>query len=431
MIDIKFLRDNPDLVKLKSEQKGYKVEVNKILELDHQRRELIVEIDHLRQKRNDLSKIKLAHDLEQTTIDSVKTIKNDLNVKIEQLSHINQDFDEYLRQIPNMALDDVPIGQSEDDNVIVRQVGDLPKFSFEPKPHHLLADSLGLIDNKRAAKISGSRFVYLKADLVKLQFALINFVFSALSDQQIIDKIIKDNHLQTVNKPFTPILPPALLKTQPYLASSRLDEENVTYKIAQDDLWLNASAEHTLCTMYWDEVLDLKDLPIRYIGYSTSFRREAGTYGKDMEGIFRLHQFDKLEMEVFSTPEDGLNEHLLLVAIQEYLVSSLDLPYQVLQKCTADIGKPNAQGVDIETYLPGQAKYRETHSADYMTDYQSRDLKIRFKDDANRIQFVHTNDATAFALSRILIAIIENYQTAEGRIIIPKILQPLMNQEII
>ena len=235
MIDIKFLRDNPDLVKLKSEQKGYKVEVNKILELDHQRRELIVEIDHLRQKRNDLSKIKLAHDLEQTTIDSVKTIKNDLNVKIEQLSHINQDFDEYLRQIPNMALDDVPIGQSEDDNVIVRQVGDLPKFSFEPKPHHLLADSLGLIDNKRAAKISGSRFVYLKADLVKLQFALINFVFSALSDQQIIDKIIKDNHLQTVNKPFTPILPPALLKTQPYLASSRLDEENVTYKIALDD----------------------------------------------------------------------------------------------------------------------------------------------------------------------------------------------------
>ena len=388
MIDIKFLRDNPDLVKLKSEQKGYKVEVNKILDLDHQRRELIVEIDRLRQKRNDLSKIKLAHDLEQTTIDSVKNIKNDLNIKTEQLSHINQDFDEYLRQIPNMALDDVPIGQSEDDNVIVRQVGDLPKFSFEPKPHHLLADSLDLIDNKRAAKISGSRFVYLKADLVKLQFALINFVFSALSDQQIIDKIIKDNHLQTVNKPFTPILPPALLKTQPYLASSRLDEENVTYKIAQDDLWLNASAEHTLCTMYWDEVLDLKDLPIRYIGYSTSFRREAGTYGKDMEGIFRLHQFDKLEMEVFSTPEDGLNEHLLLVAIQEYLVSSLGLPYQVLQKCTADIGKPNAQGVDIETYLPGQAKYRETHSADYMTDYQSRDLKIRFKDDANQIQFV-------------------------------------------
>ncbi len=430
MIDIKFLRDNPNLVKLKSEQKGYKVDIDKILELDRQRRELIVEVDDLRQQRNDLSKSKLAKDLQQATIDSVKTIKHSLNLKTEQLNHISQQFEDYLRQVPNLALDNVPIGRTEDDNVVVKQVGRLPEFSFQPQPHYILAENLGLIDNKRAAKISGSRFAYIKADLVKLQFALINFVFSSLSDQQVIDKIIKDNHLQTDNKPFTPILPPALLKTEPYLASSRLDEENVTYKIAQDDLWLNASAEHTLCTMYWNEVLDLKDLPIRYIGYSTSFRREAGTYGKDMEGIFRLHQFDKLEMEVFSTPEDGWNEHLLLVAIQEYLVSSLALPYQVLQKCTVDIGKPNAQGVDIETYLPGQAKYRETHSADYMTDYQSRDLKIRFKDN-NQIRLVHTNDATAFALSRILIAIIENYQTAEGRIMIPKILQPLMNQEII
>ncbi len=430
MIDIKFLRDNPNLVKLKSEQKGYKVDIDKILELDRQRRELIVEVDDLRQQRNDLSKSKLAKDLQQATIDSVKTIKHSLNLKTEQLNHISQQFEDYLRQVPNLALDNVPIGRTEDDNVVVKQVGRLPEFSFQPQPHYILAENLGLIDNKRAAKISGSRFAYIKADLVKLQFALINFVFSSLSDQQVIDKIIKDNHLQTDNKPFTPILPPALLKTEPYLASSRLDEENVTYKIAQDDLWLNASAEHTLCTMYWNEVLDLKDLPIRYIGYSTSFRREAGTYGKDMEGIFRLHQFDKLEMEVFSTPEDGWNEHLLLVAIQEYLVSSLALPYQVLQKCTVDIGKPNAQGVDIETYLPGQAKYRETHSADYMTDYQSRDLKIRFKDN-NQIRLVHTNDATAFALSRILIAIIENYQTAEGRIMIPKILQPFMNQEII
>lgn len=430
MIDIKFLRDNPDLVKLKSEQKGYKVDIDKILELDRQRRELIVEVDDLRQQRNDLSKSKLAKDLQQATIDSVKTIKHSLNLKTEQLNHISQQFEDYLRQVPNLALDNVPIGRTENDNVVVKQVGHLPEFSFQPRPHYILAENLGLIDNKRATKISGSRFAYIKADLVKLQFALINFVFSSLSDQQVIDKIIKDNHLQTDNKPFTPILPPALLKTEPYLASSRLDEENVTYKIAQDDLWLNASAEHTLCTMYWNEVLDLKDLPIRYIGYSTSFRREAGTYGKDMEGIFRLHQFDKLEMEVFSTPEDGWNEHLLLVAIQEYLVGSLALPYQVLQKCTIDIGKPNAQGVDIETYLPGQAKYRETHSADYMTDYQSRDLKIRFKDN-NQIRLVHTNDATAFALSRILIAIIENYQTAEGRIMIPKILQPFMNQEII
>ncbi|HSX45606.1 MAG TPA: aminoacyl--tRNA ligase-related protein, partial [Candidatus Saccharimonadia bacterium] len=226
--------------------------------------------------------------------------------------------------------------------------------------------------------------------------------------------------------PFTPILPPAVLRTEPYAASARLNAEEVTYQLAQDDLWLNASAEHTLCTMYWNEVLPENVLPIRYIGYSTSFRREAGTYGKDTDGIFRMHQFDKLEMEVFSTPETGPQEHLLLIAIQEYLVQQLGLPYQVLQKSTFDIGKPNARGVDIEVWLPGQGKYRETHTADFMTDYQARDLKIRVKRNDGKIELVHTNDATAFALGRIMIAILENYQTADGNVNIPEVLKPFM-----
>jgi seryl-tRNA synthetase len=221
-----------------------------------------------------------------------------------------------------------------------------------------------------------------------------------------------------------------MLRTEPYVASARLNAEEVTYKIEQDDLWLNASAEHTLCTMYWNEVLPEEMLPIRYIGYSTSFRREAGTYGKDMEGIMRLHQFDKLEMEVFSNAETGLSEHLLLIAIQEYLVQQLNLPYQVLQKCTADIGKPNARGVDIEIWLPGQGQYRETHTADYMTDYQSRDLKIRAKFKDDKTQLVHTNDATAFALGRIMVAILENYQTADGHVNIPEVLLPYMNGKV-
>jgi seryl-tRNA synthetase len=179
--------------------------------------------------------------------------------------------------------------------------------------------------------------------------------------------------------------------------------------------------------MYWNEILPEDMFPIRYIGYSTSFRREAGTYGKDTEGIFRMHQFDKLEMEVFSTPETGLDEHLLLVAIQEYLVQQLGLPYQVLQKCTFDIGKPNARGIDIECWFPGQNKYRETHTADFMTDYQSRDLKIRVRrQSSGDTQLVHTNDATAFALGRILAAIMENYQTHDGHIIIPEVLRPYM-----
>jgi seryl-tRNA synthetase len=178
--------------------------------------------------------------------------------------------------------------------------------------------------------------------------------------------------------------------------------------------------------MYKDEILDESQLPVRYIGYSSSFRREAGTYGKDTEGILRMHQFDKLEMEVFSTAETGLDEHRLLVAIQEYLVSSLGLPYQLIQKCTADIGKPNARGIDIDTWMPGQGKYRETHTADYMTDYQARRLKTRVRKSDGSTELVHTNDATAFALGRVMIAIMENYQTAEGNIKVPEVLQPYM-----
>jgi seryl-tRNA synthetase len=182
--------------------------------------------------------------------------------------------------------------------------------------------------------------------------------------------------------------------------------------------------------MYMDEIIPEIQLPIRYIGYATSFRREAGTYGKDTEGTIRMHQFDKLEMEVFSTPETGLDEHKLLIAIEEHLVGSLGLPYQYLQKCTADIGKPNASGIDIEVWFPGQGKYRETHTADYMTDYQARSLKTRLRRANNNTEFVHTNDATAFAFPRILAAIIENYQTQDGHIIIPEVLKPYMAGKI-
>lgn len=222
-----------------------------------------------------------------------------------------------------------------------------------------------------------------------------------------------------------PILPPAMLRTEPYVASARLNAEEVTYKLEDDDLWLNASAEHTLCTMYWNEILPAEELPIRYIGYSTSFRREAGTYGKDTEGIIRLHQFDKLEMEVFSTPETGEEEHKLLIAVQEYLMQKLGLMYNFVQKSTADIGKPNASGFDIDCWFPGQDRFIETHTADYMTDYQARDLNTRTKNNG-KTEFVHTNDATAFALSRILAAIIENYQNEDGTVRIPDVLQNYM-----
>jgi seryl-tRNA synthetase len=283
-----------------------------------------------------------------------------------------------------------------------------------------------MLDKERASKIAGSRFAYLKGDLVRLQLAVMQYVMTTLGDESIITSLIKQNNLDISSKPFMPILPPAMLRTEPYVASARLNATDVTYKLEGDDLWLNASAEHTLCTMYWNEVLPEDMFPIRYIGYSTSFRREAGTYGKDTEGIVRLHQFDKLEMEVFCTPETGLQEHKLQVAIQEYLVQQLGLPYRLLQKCTFDIGKPNASGYDVECWFPGQDRYIETHTADFMTDYQARDLKIRVRRKDGAVDLVNTNDATAFALSRILACITENYQTSDGHIKIPAVLQTYM-----
>lgn len=426
MLDIQFIRENADQVQTKSEQKGYKVDITKLLELDTERRGLIQEVTELQTKRNALAQAAKGERPSDAQIEEGRALKEKVTAVEERLKFVEGLYAELLRAVPNMPADDVPVGASEDENKIAKTVGEPRDYGFTPKHEYQLAEPKELIDKERAAKISGARFAYLKGDLVRLQFALIQFVLQTLGDQHVIEELVQKNKLNVSAKPFTPVLPPAVLRTEPYVASARLNAEEVTYKIEQDDLWLNASAEHTLCTMYWNEILPEEALPVRYIGYSTSFRREAGTYGKDTEGIFRMHQFDKLEMEVFSTPETGLDEHLLLVAIQEYLVQQLDLPYQVLQKCTFDIGKPNARGIDIECWFPGQGKYRETHTADYMTDYQARDLKVRVRRTDGRVELVHTNDATAFAMGRILKAIMENYQTEDGRIIIPEVLRPFM-----
>lgn len=426
MLDIQFIRDNPELVKEKSAQKNYSVDIDRLLELDGQRKSKLTQIEELRRRRNEQAAELKNQRPSDEQIAAGRQLKEELAAQETDLNAIEEQFSTLLKAVPNMPLDDVPVGATENENVVAKQWGSKPEFDFEPKQHYELAEPRDLIDKERAAKIAGSRFAYIKGDLVRLQFAIIQYVLQTLGDETVIQKLIDEHNLQISAKPFTPVLPPAMLRTEPYVASARLNAEEVTYKIEQDDLWLNASAEHTLCTMYWNEILPADQLPIRYIGYSTSFRREAGTYGKDTEGILRMHQFDKLEMEVFSSAETGLQEHLLLIAIQEYLVQQLGLPYQVLQKCTADIGKPNARGVDIECWLPGQGKYRETHTADYMTDYQARDLKIRVKNDDGQVRLVHTNDATAFALGRAMIAIMENYQTADGHVLIPEVLQPFM-----
>ncbi len=427
MLDIQFIRENKDQVKQAAANKKVEVDIDRLLELDGQRRELIPRLEDLQRQRNEHAQSLQSGQPTPEQIEQGRQLKEQAADLESQLDQVEGGLNQLIRSVPNVHLSDVPIGASEDDNVVVKTVGEKPHFEFEPKSHVELAEGKGWIDKERAAKVSGARFAYLKGDLARLQFAIIQFVIDTLGDEAKLQEIITANNLSVSAKPFEPILPPMMVRTDAYEATARLDAEETTYKLADDELWLNASAEHSLCNMYMDEILPAKSLPLRYIGYATSFRREAGTYGKDMEGILRLHQFDKLEMEVFSDASSGLEEHKFLVAVQEYLVGQLGLSYQVVQKCTADIGKPNAQGVDIDTWMPGQDKYRETHTADYMTDYQARRLKTRVRQDDGSVTLVHTNDATGFALGRIMIAIIENYQTAEGNVRIPEALKKYMN----
>lgn len=425
MIDIQFIRDNPELVKEKAAQKGYPVEIDRLLELDTQRKDLLQAVETLRNERNQIASDTKNKPSEQV-VERGRIVKTKLSVSENELKNLENEWQALYKKVPNMPLDYVPIGATEDGNIVIKTVGEPTTFDFEPKSHAQIAEVKGWLDKERAAKIAGSRFAYLKGNLVRLQFAIVQYVMNTLASERILKQIAADNKLVVSTKPFMPVIPPAMIKTEPYEGTSRLDREEITYKIEQDDLWMNASAEHSIVPMYMGESLDEKELPIRYIGYSTSFRREAGSYGKDMEGMFRMHQFDKLEMETFTTPETGLVEHKFLVAIQEYFMQQLGLPYRLVEKCTADIGFANAAGIDVETWLPGQDKYRETHSADYMTNYQARRLKTRVKRNSGN-DFVHTNDATALVLSRIPVAIMENYQTADGDVIVPKVLRKYMD----
>ncbi len=424
MLDIQFIRDNPDLVQEKSKQKGYEVDIQQLLGFDKKRRGLQQELEKLQHDQNQAGiafKEGPPGESDRAAFRHQRELIKDLE---HQLNAISQEFTVLLKQVPNMPLDDVPVGKSEKDNQVVKTVGEPTKFSFKPNTDAELGLQHDVIDKERAAKVAGSRFAYLKGDLVKLQFALIQFVIDKLADEDLLKEIIEKNNLKISNKQFMPILPPPMVATEVYDRTARLNGEEQTYKLADDELWLNASAEHSLAPMYMDEILAEENLPIRYLGYATSFRREAGSYGKDMEGIFRLHHFDKLEMVAFSTPETSLDEHLFMIAIQEYLMQELQLSYQVILKCTADIGAPNARGVDINVWMPGQAEYRESHTADLITDYQARRLKTRLRRANGDIELVHNNDATAFALGRILKAIMENYQQKDGTIQVPDVLKP-------
>ena len=428
MLDINYIRANRQKVEDAIHNKAYEIDLDEILKLDDERKSLSQKIDTLRQERNQISAQMKNGKPDKALIERGKELKKELSDLESKLSEIEPEYLAKLKLVPNVPEDDVPVGLSEDDNEVAEVIGEPTKFDFEPKNHYEIGQARGWIDKERAAKVTGARFAYIKGDMVKLQMAIVNFVMNSLSDESVIKEVIEKNHLDGLStKPFTLVLPPLMLRTEMYDAMDRLEPREDRYKIEGEELWLQGSAEHVLGSMHQGEIFQESELPVRYLGYATSFRQEAGTYGKDMEGIIRMHQFDKLEMESFSTKETSRKEHELFVAIQRWLIEQLRLPYRVIRKCTFDIGKPDARGIDMEVWLPGQNKYRETHTADYMTDYQSRRLNTRVRREDGEVELVHTNDATAFALGRIMIAVIENYQNEDMTIRIPEVLRKYMD----
>lgn len=424
MLDIEILRNDPERVrKAIVDKNSDPALLDKFTALDKEWRAATTAVEAKRSEQKKMSA--------ERNIEGAKKLKEEIKQLEEKVSATETERLAIWKKIPNLPSADTPIGKSDEDNKVIKTWGEPPKFDFEPKDHVALGEALGFLNIETAGQVSGTRFAYLKGDAVLLQFALIQHAFRVLSDETTLKSIAEKVKAGYPPKPFIPVLPPVMMRPDVMEKMARLEPKEQRYYIPTDDLYLIGSAEHTIGPVHMDQIMPASRLPLRYVGYSTNFRREAGASGQDTRGILRVHQFDKVEMESFTAPEDSEVEQDFLVAIQEYLMQSLELPYRLVMCCTADQGDPDTRHIDVETWMPGQNKYRETHSADLMTDYQSRRLQTRLRRADGKIEYVHMNDATAFAIGRTLIAIIENYQTEEGNIRVPKILQPYVGKEII
>lgn len=430
MLDINYIRENLEKVKKTIKEKKLKIDINLLLKADDKRREFIQRVDKLRQERNEA-----AHNKD---IEKGKRIKDALEKLESLLKHHEDSFKDYMLLVPNIPLKTVPEGDGSN-NKILKQEGMLPKFSFTPKDHVEIGEILDIIDINRASKVSGSRFGYLKGEGVLLEFALIQFAMETL-----------------VKEKFIPVIPPALIKKEItqglgywhgggnenyYLVSDY--EVGGPDKGKETPLYLIGTGEHALVPMHSGEILEGNELPIKYAAFSPCFRREAGSYGQDTKGILRVHQFDKVEMVEFVKPGEDEVQRGKMLAIVEGLMQSLGLPYQVVQLAAGDLGFPSAETIDIETWIPSQGKYRETHSISTTTDFQSRRLNIKYSyvdavthKPSNpsypgqiksgffpKHAYVHILNGTAFAIGRTIIAILENFQQEDGSIKIPQVLQ--------
>jgi len=420
MIDIKFIRENPDVIKDATKKKAMNVDIDRILELDKKRREALQPIEHLRAEQNKASGAISAEKnagRKKELISEMKNVKENIKDSESSLGKIEEELNAKLMQVPNIPYEDVPVGPDESANVVLREVGDKPFDKakgkpFEPKSYLEIAEFHDWIDVERAAKVSGTRFGYIKGDLALMEFAIVRYALDILTKEG-----------------FIPVLPPVLVRPEYMNAMGFLHGEAAddVYYLEKDDLYLVGTSEQAIGPMHANEVFNEDDLPRRYVGFSTCFRREAGSYGKDTKGILRVHQFDKVEMVVFSHPEKSREEHKYLLSLNEKMMQELSLPYRVVHISTGDMGLAKAEQFDIETWIPSENTYRETHSASNTTDFQARRLNIKYKSDKKSAigdkPFVHMLNDTVFAIGRTLISIIENYQTKDGEVEVPKVLQ--------
>lgn len=417
MIDVAILRDHPERLKEGLMRRGVEMDMDALEELDRTRRTVRSTAEELRAKQKALGKTIAG--LEGADRDRVIAEAGDLaegyRAALAQADDLDERFKALWVTVPNLADPLAPDGMTEEDAVEISRWGDPPEFGFEPLDHVDLGSDLGIIDVERAAKISGSRFGILKGRLALLEFALVRWAMDML-----------------VPHGFEPVVPPVLVRDEALFGTGFFpgDREQV-YSLEGDDLYLAGTSEVPLAAMHGDEILDVASLPMRYAGYSTCFRREAGTYGKDTRGIFRVHQFDKVEMFSFVTPEASAAEHEFLLEREEELVRALDLAYRVVNVAVGDLGSSAVRKFDIEAWFPGQDRYREITSTSNTTDYQARRLRIRYKDEQGRNHLVHTLNGTAVAIGRTLVAIVENYQTGEGTITVPQVLQPYAGFDVI
>jgi seryl-tRNA synthetase len=413
MLDIKYIRENPEIVQKKARDKGVDINVEHILELDNRYRALDLMVQKLREDRNaNSTSIKGKPTEEQ--IKKGQGIKERLDKEEHVLSAIEEEYRNALLTIPNLAKDDVRIGENDTQNEVVRTVGEPTKFNFKPKGHLELGEKLDIIDVVRASKISGARFYFLKNDGALLEFALRELAF---------DLLIKEG--------FIPVVPPVMVKTEVMKGLGYMENggDEDMYVFEKDGLVLIGTSEQSIVAMHQDDTFDAKDLPKRYVGFSTCFRREAGSYGKDTRGILRVHQFDKVEMVSFVKQGEDDKEQDYLLSLEEKLMQLLKISYQVVKMCTGDLGFPAARKYDLEAWIPSENKYREVTSVSTTTDFQARRLNIRYKEQ-NTTEFVNILNGTAFS-TRPIIAILENYQNEDGSVNVPEVLQKYLNKKVI